>query len=80
MRSLALLIELGKVDREVGLFRAYLHVRRFGLRWLFQILGTLLGPALRQQLINNSPPLWVFDLFKLVVLCQLAPKVANKRT
>jgi glycosyltransferase involved in cell wall biosynthesis len=73
VRTLALLIQKGKVDEDITLFRYYHYIKKARLvlfmRWIF----SLSKPLLEKQILSSQPSIQLFDLYRLLYLCSLKP-------
>jgi hypothetical protein len=66
--NLAALIELGKIDEEVTLYKAYLNAQKTGIIGLLKWNVSWLEPWLFNRLALGKGPLFLFDLYKLLRL------------
>jgi glycosyltransferase involved in cell wall biosynthesis len=74
------LLKLHKTGRypfltsESTLLRKYSTVQKAGLRPVMAMLYNLLADGMTSRLCSPKPSLWLFDLYKLLFMCQLSLK------
>lgn len=64
--------------RIVKILRTYLMIKRLGLNHFFKRLSGILEKPMEKHLKGKNPGLWVFDLYKLCILCRLPEKIPGK--
>ncbi|MEY2962911.1 MAG: hypothetical protein RL754_172 [Bacteroidota bacterium] len=76
--NLGQLIEFGRIDEDVQLFKTYMQVRRIGLSAVLKMSYSTVGKALFNHLSRGKGPLFLFDVYKLMRLSFIAPKIGRK--
>jgi len=75
IQNLALLIKRGEMDKDVKLYRYYLHVKNFQGLKLLKGQFKRRKSSLEKNLLSEKPSLQKFDLFKMGLLAQALEKL-----
>ena len=76
--GLAHLISIGKIDEDVRLFKTYRSVQKSGFQLFFKVLYRLFGAPLKSGLANGFVPLFFYDVYKLLRLCNHSIKIGRR--
>lgn len=76
--GLATLINAGKIDENVALFRTYNTLRKFKLRLVIKALNILFGASIKSALSSKHPPLFLYDVYKILRLSHHPIKIGRK--
>jgi len=76
--GLALLINAGKIDENVALFRTYTTLRKLKLHLVIKALNTLFGASIKRALSSKYPPLFLYDVYKILRLSNHPIKIGRK--
>ena len=76
--GLATLINAGKIDENVALFRTYNTLRKFKLQLVIKALNILFGASIKSALSSKHPPLFLYDVYKILRLSHHPIKIGRK--
>ena len=76
--SLAKLIEAGKIDEDIALFRVYRVLQKTGFHWVLRLLNAWFGNGVKKGLASGYLPLFFYDLYKLMRLSKYPIKIGRR--
>lgn len=76
--GLVRLVHLGLIDEEVRLFRMYKALHKYGIAQALKPFAKSWGLGLKKHLSKGGGPLFLFDLFKVLRICELGPALVSK--
>ena len=77
--GLANLIDLGKIDEDVQLYKYYRYATKAKLTGVLRMLYNLFGKAIKNRLGNGKGPIFLFDVYKLLRLSSFRLKLQYKK-
>ena len=76
--SLAQLIQAGKIDEDITLFRVYRILQKSGIHMILRLFHAVFGIGIKKGLAAGYLPLFFFDLFKLLRLSSHSIKIGRR--
>lgn len=76
--SLAALIQAGKIDEDITLFRVYRILKKSGIHMVLRLLHAVFGNGIKKGLAGGYLPLFFFDLYKLLRLSSHSIKIGRR--
>ncbi len=71
VRTLKHLIDRGRVDEDITLFKYYSYLKKVHLLGFMSLLFKLTTQLLEKQILSSNPSIPLFDLYRLLYLCSL---------
>lgn len=77
LQNLSRMIASGKVDEDVQIFKLFTRIRTVGINVILRVMYSLVGREIEKYISNANPPLWVFDLYRIMYLSYIQPQITT---
>lgn len=77
LQNFSRMLASGKIDEDVRLYKTYSQIRTVGLNLLLRLIYSLIGNEIEKYISYSNPPLWIFDLYRLMYLSYIQPQITT---